>query len=188
VPAWESPDYRRLSDQLSQAQFEASRQLGQARWRHAKPPRRRTDPRAWVLKWVFIPLGAAALLIAGAVQFGPALAAARGHGTTGYFVAEVEHCGRGGCGWTGEFVVPDGRVTLQNVSFLGPHGTLYRGDWLEAMDAGNPGAVYARHGSRDWLADLAMIIVGSLGFGLWARLVLYRRVRRRARRDAFLIR
>jgi hypothetical protein len=140
------------------------------------------------LRWLILPGATAAMIVAGAIEFGPALAAAEGHGTAGYFVAEVENCNKSRCGWTGNFVVPDGRVTLRKVGFMGPHGTLYRGDRLAALDAGDPaGAVYARHGSRDWIADLASIVVGVIGFGLWAWRVPYRAARRRARRDRFLI-
>ena len=44
--------------------------------------------------------------------------------------------------------------------------------------------VYARHGSRDWMTDLANIVFGAIGFGLWAWRVPYRTARRRARRNA----
>jgi hypothetical protein len=127
------------------------------------------------------------MILVGAIQFGPALAAAEGHGTAGHFVAEVENCNNGRCSWTGNFLAPDGRVTIRNVGFMGPHGTLYRGDRLAALDTGDPAGVYARHGSRDWIADLASIVVGVIGFGLWAWRVPYRAPRRRAHRDRFLI-
>jgi len=189
MSAWESPEYRRLNDELAKAQADATRQIEQARWRHShrRPPRFSFDPRIWVLKWLVFPVAAAGLLLMGAVQFGPALAAAAGHGTAGYFVAEVESCGKYGCEWTGNFVAPDGRVTLRSVGFKGPHGTLYRGDRLAALDTGDPSSVYARHGSRDWIGALAAIVIGVIGFGLWAWRVPYRAARRRARRDRFVI-
>jgi hypothetical protein len=56
---------------------------------------------------------------------------------------------------------------------MGPHGTLYQGATLAALDTGDPAEVYARHGSRDWMADLAAIVAAGLGFGLWAWLVPY---------------
>jgi len=140
-----------------------------------------------VLKWLVFPVAIACLLLVGTVQLGPALAAAGGHGTAGYFVAEVESCDKYGCSWTGNFVVPDGRVTLRNVGFMGPHGSLYQGDRVAALDTGDPSNVYARKGSRNWIADLAFIIVGAIGFGLWAWRVPYRTARRRARRDRFLV-
>jgi hypothetical protein len=136
-----------------------------------------------MLKWILFPVGTALLLWAGAISFGPALAAAERHGTVGYFVAEAENCSRGSCGWSGNFVIPDGRVTRRNVSFMGPHGTLYRGAIVAALDTGGPWEVYARYGSRDWMADLAAIVVGVLGFGLWAWLVPYQTARRLARRN-----
>jgi hypothetical protein len=185
VPASESPEYRRLHDELAQAQADLTRQIDQARRRrsHRMPRRFRPGPRMWVLKWIIFPVATALLLLVGAIQFGPALAAAEGHGTAGYFVAEVENCEKGRCGWTGNFVAPDGRVTLRNVGFMGPHGTLYRGARLAALDTGDGAEVYARHGSHDWMADLAFIVVGVIGFGLWAWRVPYRTARRRVRRD-----
>lgn len=188
MPASESPEYRRLHDELTQAQADATRQLEQAQRRHShrRPPRFQFDPRIWVLRWLVFPVATAGLLLVGAIEFGPALAAAEGHGTAGYFVTEVENCGKGGCSWTGNFVAPDGRVTLRNVGFMGPHGILYRGDRLAALDTGEAANVYARHGSRNWIADLAFIVVGVIGFGLWAWRVPYRTARRGARRDRFV--
>lgn len=190
MPASESPEYRRLHDELAQEQADATREFEQAQRRHSqrrrRRPRSRSDPRLWALKWLIPPGAAAALIVGGAIEFGPAFAAAEGHGTAGYFVAEHGNCSKSGCGWTGNFVAPDGRVTRSNVGFMGPHGTLYRGDRVAALDTGDPSAVYARHGSRDWITDLAFIVVGVIGFGLWAWLVLYRTAHRRAQRDRFL--
>lgn len=187
MSSWESPEYRRLNDDLAQAQADATRQLEQRRHSHRRPPRAQGDPRAWTLKWLIIPVATVGLVLFGATTIGPALAAAEGHGTPGYFVAEVENCNKSGCGWTGKFVASDGRVTLGNMSFMGPHGTLYRGDRLAALDTGDAAYVYARQGSRNWIADLAFIVVGVIGFGLWAWRVPYRTARRRARDNAFLI-
>jgi hypothetical protein len=189
VAAGESPEYRRLAGELGQAQDDASRQLEHAQRSraHRRRPRIRTDPRLWALKWVFSPVFGVLFLIVGAVEIGPAVTAAQGHGAAGYFVAEAEHCGKGGCSWTGDFVGRDNRVTRQNVGFMGPHGVLYRGDRLAALDTGAPGAVYARHGSRDWLGDLALLVAGALVLGLWTWRMPYRLMRRRARGDAFLV-
>lgn len=135
-----------------------------------------------MLKWIFFPIGTAAVLCTAAISFGPALAAAGGHGTAGYFVAEAEHCDRGSCGWSGDFVTLDGRDTRRNVSYVGPHGTLYPGARLAALDTGGPSEVYPRHESRTWMVDLAGIVAAGLGLGLWAWLVPYQAARQRARR------
>jgi hypothetical protein len=191
VTAGESPEYRRLSDQLAQAQDDASRQVEQARRRHSHRRPLRYQSRADLrtpLKWVFFPLCVGALLFVGAIQIGPAIAAAEGHGTAGYFVAEAEICSsKYGChGWSGDFVAPDGRVLHRNVNFMGPHGALRRGDRLAALDTGDASHfVYARRGDYYWIADLAMIIVGALGAGLWAWLVPIRTMRHRAGSSAF---
>jgi hypothetical protein len=135
------------------------------------------------MKSLILPGGTAAIIVAGAIGLGPALAAAEGHGTTGYFVAEFQNCNKSDCGWSGNFMTSDGQVTRLNVGFQGPHGTLHAGDRLAALDTGDPSGVYARHGSRDWIGDLAAIVVGAIGFGLWAWRVPYRAARRRAHRD-----
>lgn len=185
MPASESAEYRRLHDELAQAQADLTRQLEQARRRHShrRPRHFRSDPGMGALKWVVFPAATVFMLVAGAIQFGPALAAAEGHGTAGYFVAETENCSKDGCNWTGNFVAPDGRVTLRNVGFMGPHGTLYQGAKFAALDTGDTARVYARHGSRDWMTDLACIVFGVIGFGLWAWRVPYRTARRWARRN-----
>lgn len=64
---------------------------------------------------------------------------------------------------------------------------LEQADTLAALDTGEPGAVFARHGSRDWIGDLALMIAGALILRLRTWRVPYRIARRRARRDAFLI-
>jgi hypothetical protein len=191
VTASESPEYRRLHAELAQAQDDANRQLEQAQRRHShrRQPRYPLRPGLRTsLKWLIVPLCVGALLFIGAIQIGPAIAAAEGHGTAGYFVAETELCSsKYGCnGWTGDFVATDGRVMRRNVNFMGPHGALYRGDRLAALDTGDASHfVYARRGDYYWIADLAMIIIGAVGFGLWAWLVPHRAMRRRIGHSSF---
>jgi hypothetical protein len=189
VPASESPEYRRRSDELAQAQADLSRQLEQRRHRHRLLRRAGSDPRMWGPKWIFVPAATAFVVLQCATSLGPSLAAAEGHGTAGYFVAETEHCSQGTCGWGGDFVTPDGRVTLHNVHFMGTHGTLYQGARLAALDTGSHGEVYPRHGSHEWMADLAGIVIGAIVLGLWAWRVPYRTARRahRIRLDNWLI-
>lgn len=158
-----------------------------ARRRGRKRSPLREDPRLWALKWVLVPLASVGILVAGAVEFGPALAAVQGHGRLGYFVAETEHCSKDGCGWTGDFVTLRDQVSRLNVDFIGPHGTFYKGDTLPAIDTGGPDEVYARHGSGTWGGDVAAMAAGAIGFGLWAWRLPYRTVRRRMRGDRFLV-
>jgi len=40
-------------------------------------------------------------------EIGPALNAANGHGTKGYFTAVYQHCYKGACTWSGSFSLPD---------------------------------------------------------------------------------
>jgi hypothetical protein len=135
-----------------------------------------------ITKWIFIPAAIAFVILQCAIEFGPARAAAGGQGTAGYFVAETEHCSNGTCGWSGDFVTPDGRVTRRNVHFAGHPGTLFQGARLAALDTGGPDEVYARQGSRRWSEDLVGLVLSSIGLGIWAWRVPYRTARR-ARRN-----
>src|SRR6266567_4975646 len=67
--------------------------------------RRPAGPVANVIKLV----AGTALVVFMGVSIGPALSAAQGHGTRGFFVAQTESCGRHGCTWTGKFRLPDGQ-------------------------------------------------------------------------------
>jgi hypothetical protein len=119
------------------------------------------------------------MVVTGANRFGPALAAAEGHGTPGYFVATTENCSKDGCSWAGHFMTADGRIILRDVGLKGPQGPMYPGDRIAALDTGADGAVFARHGERNWMADLALIVAGAIAFGLWSWRVPWRTARRR---------
>lgn len=163
---------------------------GVGRWRGNPPGRDGTGPSKGdqdakapigVLLWFLIPLFAVIILQDGAREIGPAREAASGHGTHGFFVAEVDHCdNRSVCYWTGNFALPDGLVTRRNVTLF-PSGNMYSGEKIPALDTGAPRDVFARSGSTAWIEDLVYIIVGSVVLALWALFMPVRRLRRRRR-------
>ena len=128
--------------------------------------------------WLSGPAGMGARLLAGlvlvifmGVGLGPAISAAQGHGTRGYFVAQTQDCSaRHGCTWSGEFRLPDGQVTRQGVTFDGSYPAMRVGSVVPALDTGDVSAVFARRGSNSWLGHLAMGVVGIglIGQVAWA--------------------
>ena len=107
------------------------------------------------------------------LSIGPALSAAQGHGTRGYFVAQTQSCDRHDCTWSGEFMLQGGQVTRHGVTFDGSYPGMRAGSVVPALDTGDFSGVFPRHGSASWFGDL---VAGLLGIGLigqviwaWAR-------------------
>jgi hypothetical protein len=148
--------------------------LNRAWNRDSGPGRRFPGPVFWLL------LGIALLVVAG-IGIGPAVSAARGHGTRGYFVARTERCDRNGCSWRGLFRLPGGQVTRRGVSFFGSESGMHAGNVVPALDTGDPVGVFPRHGDKSWLADL---VVGAIGTAL---IVLSARAWARRRRRALSV-
>ena len=113
--------------------------------------RRLSEPGASLLS---LAVGVVVVVFVG-VSIGPAISAAQGHGTRGYFVAQSESCGRHGCTWRGEFRLPDGQVTRNDVGFEGSYASMQVGSVVPALDTGDFSNVFPRHGSTSWLFELA---------------------------------
>jgi hypothetical protein len=128
---------------------------------------------------VLIPVIGLSALVGGAISIVPAVRAAAGHGTRGYFVAGSEFCGRYGCSWAGEFKLPGGRVTRRDVTFDGSHHGMRVGSVVPALDTGDASDVFPRHGSRRWIADVLMTPAGAAVLVLWVWRVPLRAIRRR---------
>lgn len=118
------------------------------RWKHRNPG----PDKVWsVLLWVCCPLLAVYMLSLAPSALEASLAASRGEGIRGTFVAEREDCGgRGGCTYYGRFSSNDGRVQFPDV--LIDNGPKAVGDTLPALYEGerNPPKVYEL-GSKDWM-------------------------------------
>ncbi len=109
------------------------------------------------------------LVVLMGVSLGPAVSAAEGHGTRGYFVAQAESCGRHGCSWSGLFRLPGGQVTRTGVTFDGSYPGMHIGSVVPALDSGDFSNVFPRHGSDSWLFDLAEGVLGIclIGQTIW---------------------
>jgi hypothetical protein len=137
-------------------------------------------------------LGALPLYFA-VTGLGPAIRAGRGEGTIGYFIPQRETTGRGAA-WYGEFRLPDGTVTLRNVSIEDvPASTVHSGVPVAARDPGNseatfpPGtqAVFPRHDPGAWHLPANLAVMAAWSYA-WALVLIIRQwiIRQRRRRSA----
>ncbi|MEO3868856.1 hypothetical protein ABGB18_08510 [Nonomuraea sp. B12E4] len=130
-------------------------------------------------------IGGLVLLVFGAQQAGPALAAARGDGPHGTFTAVNAHCyehhpGKLVCTWTGDFRSDDGKDLRKGITLYdSEQDSLTAGRTLRAFDTGRPDHVYGEDGSREWVTVALLVLLGT---GLVARPLLP--TRRRSRRPA----
>lgn len=105
------------------------------------------------------------LLVHAGIIVGPAVSAAEGHGTRGYFVAQTLSCSRRGCTWIGQFGLPGGQVTRSGVTFDGSESGMHAGSVVPALDTGDLTGVFPRHGDDKWLQALAEGVVGTVVIG-----------------------
>ena len=119
---------------------------------------------------------------------GPAIRAARGEGTAGYFIPQRETTGKGAT-WYGEFRLPDGTVTLRNVTIEDlPVSAMQAGVPVAARDTGYaeaafpPGtqAVFPRDDPGAWHLP-ANLAVTAAWFYAWVLVLLIRAADRRLR-------
>jgi hypothetical protein len=144
-------------------------------WRHSRPAWRHSRPArliAGCVIGVLLPAGIMAVLVAGSLATWRAVQAAEGHGTRGSFVVSVQRS-------RGEFRLPDGQITRQNVSFAGSTTGLSPGQVVPALDTGDVTYVFPRHGSRHWVSDAATLAVTVVALGAWIWLIPVRWRRRR---------
>lgn len=113
---------------------------------------------------------AAMAIVAVAFAVGPAISAARGHGTPGWFTGANQQCLRRlGCSWVGTFLSKSGHQVVPGVSYDGslPPDTAP----TARIPAIYPGlhAVFPPHGSYYWVPAilLALLVGGAVAFLLW---------------------
>jgi hypothetical protein len=132
------------------------------------------DERRRVVRGVYL-IGLPVLIIlAGALNLGPALAARDGQGTPGIFTVTSESCPHPtACSWTGTFL-PDDPVLAErtDVEFSGGGGPAM-GAQMSAVDTGNGDTVYPPGGGGAWVEYVLLLVVGIvfLMVSLW-RLVV----------------
>jgi len=107
-------------------------------------------------------LTGAAAIFYGATELGPALRASQGQGIAGTFVAMTQSCGRGGCSWSGNFVLPNGNTMLRNVGFSGGTSGLQAGRTLPALDSGSAVAVFPVGDALGWLRQVLGLLEGII--------------------------
>ena len=113
---------------------------------------------------------AAMAIVAAAFAVGPAISAARGDGTPGWFTNADQQCfRRSGCTWVGTFVSKSGHQVVPGVAYDGtlPPSTS-PGARIPAIYPGL-NAVFPPHGSYYWIpAILLMLLVGAaVALFLW---------------------
>jgi hypothetical protein len=113
---------------------------------------------------------AAMAIVAAGFAIGPAISAARGDGTPGWFTDASQQCfRRAGCSWVGTFVSKNGHQVVPGVDYDGtlPPSTS-PGERIPAIYPGSH-AVFAPHGSYYWIpALLLMLLVGvAVALFLW---------------------
>jgi hypothetical protein len=144
--------------------------------RAGRRSRSRTSTKVVLL---LIPVLAVVAIVGGSTDIGPAVKAARGIGTHGYFVARTETCHRGSCNWTGDFRTAGGAVTRTGIKFDGGQSGMRAGSAVPALDSGGHSAVFPPTGSHEWIADLAALLGGTAVLAAWIWIVPARAIRRR---------
>lgn len=125
-----------------------------------------------------LPVAGLVMVVVGAVEIGPAYAAAHGHGTPGYFTAVSKtSCVRPtSCSWTGTFTSLNLRDIRNNVRMDGSWTYVEPGTMIPALDSGDPFAVFPRLGSTRWHEDVGFLAIGSIILMPWLYLVAVRRM------------
>lgn len=137
--------------------------------------------------------GVIALMLFGALpmyfaitELGPAIAAAHGEGTPGYFIPQRETTGRGAT-WYGEFRLPDGTVTIRDASIEDVSVSAMRVGVPVAARATGPAqadfppgtqAVFPRDDPGAWHLPANMAIMGGWSWA-WVIVLLSRAAARR---------
>jgi hypothetical protein len=108
------------------------------------------------------------VLLVGAFTLGPAISAAEGHGTHGYYIARSFVCEgyrAGSCHWKGDFARTRGGPAVRtDVEFKGHlPADLQPGEVVPAVDTGAPFEVFQPGNRAIWLGALGLTILG----GIW---------------------
>jgi len=120
------------------------------------------------------------ILLAGALNLGPAVSAAEGHGTHGYYIARNFVCVDGyrthTCEWKGDFVSRPGGPALRSyVEFKGHlPSNIHEGEAVPAVDTGAPSEVFQPGNLYSWFFALALTVFGGLFVLATAALIVIR--------------
>lgn len=132
----------------------------------ARPPAAAGRWRRIVRRWFTLAVGLLCVGAAG-VYFVGDIAAATGHGTHGYFVAEYQTCVyRAGCHWDGNFLLADGTVVRQDVEWAGGYFGIDKGRKVPAILERTSRYAYPPY-SLHWAVDALVAAFGFLMVGQW---------------------
>lgn len=128
-----------------------------------------------IAAWVVFPAFSIIFILIAAISLPTTIGAAQGHGTRGSFTA-VQHITSRSSHWTGTFTPADHGPIIQDVTTDDISG-LQPGSVVPALY--NGGQVFSAHGSKAWLANLGIVIVGALVLVRWCWSVPFRYLRQR---------
>jgi len=120
------------------------------------------------------------ILLGGALNLGPSISAAQGHGTHGYYTARRFTCFDGYrshyCEWKGDFASkPGGPARRTDVEFKGHlPANIHEGEAVPAVDTGAPSEVFEPGNRYSWLFALALTVFGGLFVLATAGLIVMR--------------
>lgn len=129
----------------------------------------------WLFGWILLPVLALYVLTLVPSALDGTIAAARGEGQPGTFVATRVSCGKS-CAWYGEYISDDGTKRFDDILIDG--GPYAVGDTVPALYVGGgdpPPTVYAADGSYDW-AWITFTAVVASGYLMTCAVVLVRRL------------
>lgn len=112
--------------------------------------------------WALMALASLMTALGVGSQIGPDLRAAHGQGTRGTWVAEQYVCDKAYCSWQGDFFLPNGTEARRDIQLTGGPPA-YRGLRIPALISGGAD-VYPAHGSRQWIQDTIVTVVGGVAF------------------------
>ena len=124
---------------------------------------------------------AGAAIAYGVVELGPAIRAATGAGTRGWFVAHQMTCETPGCHWGGSFESVGRHVILRNVGYADADPAMRAGSVVPALFPGGGDLVYAPGSSAGWVEPAVFLLLGSAVIVALLRYGLVPHVRRRLR-------
>jgi hypothetical protein len=110
---------------------------------------------------VLIVAAGAAAIAYGAVELVPAIRAATGAGTRGWFTAHQFACGLRGCHWGGSFEPAGQHPILRDVSYADADRAMRAGSVVPALLPGSGDFVYAPRGSSGWVAPTVFLLLGA---------------------------
>jgi hypothetical protein len=110
---------------------------------------------------MLIVAAAGAAIAYGVIELGPAIRAATGAGTRGWFTPHQMACDSAGCQWGGSFESVGRHLILRNVSYADADPAMRAGSVVPALFPGGGDLVYAPRGSAGWVEPAVFLLLGT---------------------------